>query len=46
MLCEEILMEKTITIENLLAKYFDIDLTKAETERQALLDAIRTENGE
>ena len=34
------------TREQLLANYFEIDLAKAEKERQALLDAVRAENNE
>jgi len=32
------------TIEKLLAGYFDIDLDKAETERQGLLDELQKQN--
>lgn len=32
------------TREQLLADYFEIDLVKAEKERQALLDEVRAEN--
>lgn len=31
--------------EQLLAKYFEIDLAKCEQERRALLDAVREDNG-
>lgn len=34
-----------LTIEKLLAKYFEIDLDKCEKERQALLDAIQKPEG-
>lgn len=40
----ESLMRISQTREQLLANYFEIDLVKAEKERQALLDAIRAEN--
>ena len=41
---EEILMNMIMTEEQLLAKYFGIDLEKAEKERQAILDNIREQN--
>lgn len=36
--------ETGISRERLLAKYYDIDLAKCETERSALLDAVREDN--
>jgi hypothetical protein len=41
---DETLMNIIMTREQLLAKYFCIDLVKAEKERQAILDNIRREN--
>ena len=41
---DEPLMRISQTREQLLANYFEIDLAKAEQERQALLDAIRAGN--
>lgn len=41
---EEILMNMTMTREQLLAKYFCIDLVKAEKERQAILDSVRSQD--
>lgn len=41
---EEVLITMIRGRERLLAQYFNIDLDKAEKERQALLDAIRVEN--
>jgi hypothetical protein len=35
------LMPKHISIEKLLAEYFEIDLDKVETERRAMLDDFR-----
>ena len=40
----ECLMCSAKTTEQLLADYFDIDLAKCETERQALLAAVREDN--
>lgn len=42
---KETLMDMVQTKEQLLANYFSIDLVKCEKERQALLDAIREDNG-
>lgn len=36
--------EERDSIEKLLARYFDIDLNKVESERQALLDELRRNN--
>ncbi len=41
---EEELFEIRQSREQLLANYFEIDLVKAEKERQALLDEVRAEN--
>lgn len=41
---DEILIHLIRTKEQLLANYFNIDLVKAEKERQAILDNIRRQN--
>lgn len=41
---EDRLLSMTETKEQLLARYYSIDLNKAEAERQALLDDLREQN--
>lgn len=41
---DEPLMRISQNREQLLANYFEIDLVKAEKERQALLDTVRADN--
>ncbi len=40
---DEVLVTTFLNREQILAKYFKIDLVKAEKERQAILDSLRKE---